>query len=1082
MIDFSSWYQHFDASQFFQDFLPEDLIMRREDIIKQPYQKYIKNGNILGTVKSLNLSVLEFQQTSESDPRVSLAKEAFRIMADHRIRRGLVVFWNPETQNWRLSLMTISLEIDEKNNVVRNYSNTRRYSFFLWERAKVRTPKIYLQDKWKVKDFDDLISRFSVEVVNKAFFADIAKYFTKLVSGKNEQWDQLILPIFSSEISKNSQEFAVRLIGRLVFCWFLKQKQWSTIPLIPESILSSSAVVGHGNYYHDAVEPLFFELLNKDQNHRNSEHISDVFDTIPYLNWWLFSPHKLDYYAPQYRESLRISNDWFEWFFTLLETYNFTIDENTLIDQELSVDPEMLGRIFENLLAEINPETGESARKSTGSFYTPREIVEYMVDESLISFLEIQTKIPRNKLSALVSYDQDDDREYPLAEDEKLKIIGILDGCRILDPACGSWAFPIGTLQKILYILQVVDPNGQKWFDRKLSGIEDEMMKDVIRSRFEEDNLDYVRKLGIIKDTIFGVDIQPIAVEIAKLRCFLTLIVEEKINDTKKNRGIEPLPNLDFKFVCANSLIPLAQEKGIYDIKNLDSKLKRIRERYFDPKKSKEEKEKLKTEFRTLIQKESLFASDREKLIQTYDPFTPESCAWFFEPRFMLWVDNFDIVIWNPPYIWYKWNITLFEKIKNTSFWKKYHTKEMDYWYYFAHLWLDLLNPKWILTLITTNYWKNAHGAKKLRESIAKGYLILLFDFWDQRIFESALGQHNNIFSVSKTRLNDSVRILKDNTLDLKVILHSDNIFDYIWDCFDENKNIYFHRGLNSSIINKVKLGVRLWSSCHISSWIKTWSDYVSNEHILKYGAGFEKDEGIFILDIPETQKLIWEWLNERYLGNFYKNSDVNKYTFLPNKYKILLALNEDDLLNSVISNHLGKFHNILVNRKARFWKLLNRLDLNFPKRDTHLFSNWTQKIVVPYRAKLNKFAFVDCEFFSAEDVYFISNFPENLKPNYLLGLLNSKLLNFYLKNNSKVKWWMMEYTSWVLKEIPIILIQHSNEWIASRIESFVDKILEAKKHDPKADTSNLEKRIDTLVYELYGLTEEEIAMLEEGE
>lgn len=133
MINFSTRFQDFDCVEFLRGFLPEDLNLYKEDLVKQTYQKYITSSHILGTVKSLNLSILEFQQTSDHDPRVSLAKEAFRIMADHRIRRGLVIFWNPLTKNWRLSLMTINLDIDEKNKIVRNYSNAKRFSFLLGE-------------------------------------------------------------------------------------------------------------------------------------------------------------------------------------------------------------------------------------------------------------------------------------------------------------------------------------------------------------------------------------------------------------------------------------------------------------------------------------------------------------------------------------------------------------------------------------------------------------------------------------------------------------------------------------------------------------------------------------------------------------------------------------------------------------------------------------------------------------------------------------------------------------------------------------------------------------------------------------
>lgn len=193
--------------------------MRREDTVKQPYQKYITSGHILGSVKSLNLSILEFQQTSENDPRVSLAKEAFRIMADHRIRRGLVVFWNPGTQNWRLSLMTISLEIDEKNNVVRNYSNAKRYSFLLGKGEPIKTPRIQLTER--TKDFEDLQKRFSVEVVRKQFFDDYIDLFIRLYRAISE--DNHFTSLLKEQ-GTDRVKFTKNLLGKIVFVYFIQKK------------------------------------------------------------------------------------------------------------------------------------------------------------------------------------------------------------------------------------------------------------------------------------------------------------------------------------------------------------------------------------------------------------------------------------------------------------------------------------------------------------------------------------------------------------------------------------------------------------------------------------------------------------------------------------------------------------------------------------------------------------------------------------------------------------------------------------------------------------------------------------------
>ena len=226
----------------------------------------------------------------------------------------------------------------------------------------------------------------------------------------------------------------------------------------------------------------------------------------------------------------------------------------------------MLGKIFENLLAEINPETGETARKSTGSYYTPRPIVEYMVDESLKQYLTTKTGISEDRLAVLLAYDID---KLDLQPAEVDKVIDALDTIKIIDPACGSGAFPMGILQKMILILQKLDPDSKKWLARQLERIPDK----TLRGRLKAENVNYIRKLGIIRSAIYGVDIQSIAVEISKLRFFLSLVVDAKI--------VEPLPNLEFKFVAANSLIGLPQQNELFDDQEMIEKLKALRDQYF---------------------------------------------------------------------------------------------------------------------------------------------------------------------------------------------------------------------------------------------------------------------------------------------------------------------------------------------------------------------------------------------------------------------------------------------------------------------------------------------------------------------
>jgi hypothetical protein len=375
----------------------------------------------------------------------------------------------------------------------------------------------------------------------------------------------------------------------------------------------------------------------------------------------------------------------------ILKAYKFTIIENTPIEEDVALDPELLGKVFENLLASYNPETKTTARKQTGSFYTPREIVNYMVDESLIAYLknellaqesEYQEEELDRQLPQLVSFDAVNPFEGN-AEAQK-RIIKALDKCTILDPACGSGAFPMGILQKMVHILFKVDPKNTEWKQRQIARVEaairqleeledaqyrEQSTQDLnaqikdIEEAFANNELDYGRKLYLIENCIYGVDIQSIATQISKLRFFISLVVDQKVDPSKENFGIRPLPNLETKFVAANTLIGIEKPKAqlsLFDtpeIKKLEADLKKVRHRLFSSKspshkrKLREQDKALREQIAVVLQKNG-WTTDTANKLANWDPYNLNDSAGFFDPEWMFDIsDGFEIVIGNPPYV-----------------------------------------------------------------------------------------------------------------------------------------------------------------------------------------------------------------------------------------------------------------------------------------------------------------------------------------------------------------------------------------------------------------------------------------------
>jgi len=1049
------------------------------------------------------MNVYEVNHRSENDPRISLSRDSFRLLAHYGIKRALILFISENSLNYRLSLVTIDLKWEEGMRVKREYSNPRRYSFFLGPETKTHTPETYLIKKGRVKDFDDLKERFSLEIVNKEFYTQIAILFTKLAGGERTigrtQFDEkgsLCLP--STIDDKIKKEFSVRLIGRLVFCWFLKKKcSDKGTPLLPEELLSSKAVIRKSDFYHNILEPLFFETLNTPIKQRRKEYQIPPWSQIPFLNGGLFTPEYHDYYQidqlgiSKYINILKAPDSWLKELFEIFEIYNFTIDENTPVDVELSIEPEMLGRIFENLLAEINPETGNTARKATGSYYTPRSIVEYMVDESLKQYLLTKINLDENKISSLLAYEEE---EVGLNESEKDAVLDALDVIKIIDPACGSGAFPMGILQKMLLILQKIDPESKKWLNKKVSQIENTVVREEFQKKIEAENWNYVHKLGIIQNSIYGVDIQPIAVDISKLRFFLSLIVDEKVDDLKENRGIDSLPNLEFKFVCANSLIGLpntlvgSYKKGLqpklFEAVDNINELRKLREEYlrcYGDKKILIEKKFQETQSEMFLNSLNWGGEESQTVkLSQWNPFSGESCEWF-DPDWMFGIeDGFDVVIENPPYIRQE-DIKEQKPILQKAGYEVYNSTS-DIFTYFYEKSYQLLKDKGISCFISSNKWMRAKYGHNLRKFFKeKTTLKQIIDFNGYKVFEATVDTNILIFQKTKPVDIDTMSIInikpdftKNTDLVKYIQIHNLKIKQSTLDinCFAFAEEAALNL---KTKIEKIGIPLKNWD-VRICFGIKT---------------GFNK---AFIIDTVTKEKLCKENpKSAEIIKLILRGRDISKYHY---KWAGLWIIKIE---SGWTNRNRGKeepeyffkkyypsvYHHLISYKdvKGKGKGLFNRDDQGgywWELRDCAYYSEFEkEKILYQEISYESSFSWDNNKMFVNQTGYIISNTNK-----YVLSLLNSKLINDYFRLISQTLGtgayrWIKQY----VEQIPIPKISSTEQKPFIEIVDCILAITKDKDYlkNPKMQTKakEYEYQIDQMVYKLYSLTDDEIEIVE---
>jgi len=869
---------------------------------------------------------------------------------------------------------------------------------------------------------------FDVEKVNKDFYKQIARFYYRL-TGKEGQKRELVLPYVGDDTGSISiyEEFAVRLIGRSIFCWFLKHKvsEESNVPLIPPEALSLAAAQKTADFYHSMLEPLFFEVMNKRINKRKSLAIPRS-EIIPFLNGGLFEQHPNDFYAGAANYGLKISDTWFIDFFSLLERYNFTITENSSIDVDVAVDPEMLGRIFENLLAEVVPETGETARKATGSYYTPRAIVDYMVEQSLKQYLLTKTTLAEEKINRLLGYGEDIEDFSP---EEKLSTVTALKEIKVTDPACGSGAFPMGVLHRMLAMLEKVDPRLELWRAQYLKSL-DGIVRQTVEKSISRENWAYIRKLMIIRDSVYGVDIQPIAVEIAKLRCFLSLVVDEIVLDKEENRGIEPLPNLEFKFVAANTLIglPAAASQSAFGITDTVEKLKELRESYL--RSFGAEKSHIEREFRTTQQKlfeESVKWALTDKQVRQltdWDPFSYRSCGWF-DPGWMFGITcGFDIAIGNPPWI----SNDNLGKTEKELYKKTYKVAvgRFDIANLFAEKAIGILNESGLLFLVMPEHVWLGEYYIPFRTYLAHNVSIVEILSSKEESFEQTANP-SSIFLVRKVKPPSTEQTIRLGSFDIEKGPES------------------FH--VETNIIPRVvfdefthKLTKRLQGLGYFTlDQVAIVTDGIQTADLLK----------VIFTQQPRDEKLYYRALRSGKSIRFrYANVKWDGWWVLRPGY-------------------------------TRRYKRPG-FSYDSPKR-VKCFS--AQEKIILRQTEPTIFATIDNNgYYFPNSIFQIAlekDNQENIR--WLLGLLNSKFLRFFYSKLSQVEGTTKPqiYLN-ILKSMPVPVE------IDLAIPQLVDEILALTRTEDylsnpakQAKVKELERQIDQKVYELYGLTPEEIAVVE---
>ncbi|MEN6421202.1 MAG: Eco57I restriction-modification methylase domain-containing protein [Smithella sp.] len=799
--------------------------------------------------------------------------------------------------------------------------------------------------------------------LNKHFYEELSRWYFWAIHevtfpGAAMEADKSGIFQLEDKVREHNAKNLIRLLTRILFIWFIKEKNLIPDELFDEAYIRDNLINGFeprkksnfdhktqgSKYYRAILQNLFFATLNQTVGKRqfrkegqqmnvtnllryenyfqNPEaFVKMVEEVVPFMNGGLFecldSPDPVlkgkkggdviiyeDGFSdrkdnilcvPDYiffvtdihtdlsseLEDKRQKDVTVSGLFNILKSYKFTVTENTPIEEEVALDPELLGRVFENLLASYNPETKTTARKQTGSFYTPREIVNYMVDESLKAYLQqkLETEADMKPedaevgLEFLIGYNE---KKHLFDEKQTAVLIDAIDNCKILDPACGSGAFPMGVLHKLVHVLHKLDLDNEKWrgLQRQKAIKETEEAFRIgnrqeregrlkeISDIFENNSDDYGRKLYLIENCIYGVDIQPIATQISKLRFFISLIVDQKSNkDKAANYGIRPLPNLETKFVAANTLIGIEKPQvgsiagSLFDnkeVKILEEKIRDVRHRLFSAKtpstkrKLREEDQKFREEMGKILE-DTGWSNESARQLAGWDPYNQNASSPFFDTEWMFGLlEGFDVVIGNPPYVdsetMTKNNLELRNLLKD-----QYDTAKgnWDLFVIFIEKGMKLTRVKGALSYIVPNKLISAKYTSDLRSYLNTKSIHKLIDYSMVDVFKEA-DVYPIVFLATNSKHSNSVvstKVMKDLSEPMSFNTINSNVFyqDIFWDKYFFDKNIVdliiritLNKKLNT-LFPHIYGAATVNEAYQIKEIIKDQANYINNQTYFKF-------------------------------------------------------------------------------------------------------------------------------------------------------------------------------------------------------------------------------------------------------
>ena len=1045
--------------------------------------------------------------------RVNIQKLVRAVMADYSCAFMLFHYGDDSRWDWRFTFC-------HKKGSQKDVTDSKRYTFLLGPGQSCRTAANNFNKLYENRDTLDMSKieeAFSVEALTKQFYRDLFEWYQWAVSDASNITfpnDTAIEDDDRDDIEKK----IIRMITRIMFVWFIKQKE-----LVPDRIFDAdflSTILKNfdpyskteGNYYNAILQNLFFGTLNraiKDENGNtrkfassskrdvktlyryaelfsiSKQEVINLFAEVPFLNGGLFECLDKTRYSDGVeqcynfdgfsRNDARFADGRFKHravvpnnlFFaaeigliSILSRYNFTIEENSPEEQQVALDPELLGKVFENLLGAYNPETRETARNQSGSFYTPREIVNYMVDESLIAYLG-NNDFVRSLFSSDFSFDEAEAEEYKRTA-ERLKRV------KILDPACGSGAFPMGLLNRIVEILERISP--------------DENVYDL--------------KLSVIENCLYGSDIQSIAAQITKLRFFISLICDCEKDASKPNFGIPTLPNLETKFVSANTLIAKKKrdlQGNLFENPEIEptrNELAEIRHKHFSAKSAstkhrlREKDQILREKLARLLSDDDNFAPEDAKQLASWNPYDQNTVSPFFDPEWMFGVaDGFDIVIGNPPYL-------RIQGIRNSNsdfadyLVANYNsaTGSFDLYVAFVERALQLISSNGIVNFIMPVKWTNAAFGKGLRDVVSKQKAAKkIINFSEYQVFNASTYTGLQWFKPN----SDCLEYYElDRNLESNIELKS-----YLENLSKDT----------SSIVNTDKLNKDTWvlASSEVSKLLNKLNEQpLRLEDVFEkifQGIATSKDDVYFIYDCTETQSTITgesKQLNKRVtiekglVKPLLKGEDVHRYDNLSsNRYVIFPYKLENETANLYAEEelkllfpngyaYLKECETLLRGReKGRFD--IDGQWFQFGRRQGLSYGN-IPKIVAPEISFGGNYAFdVSGQFYSTTTIYgYIMKESCNVSYETLMAILNSKLCWWFISNTGTVlAQGYYRYKPAYLKSLPIPQISKETD---SEIKSLVAGLA-------KQDASNrrfLERKIDIAIYNLYSINDDDIELI----